>query len=263
MYYNIIKKNKERMMNMTNLKELFVNNNNNTNQGVTNRGNQHNKTAALTMISANIAEKILKIVNTNVEKYQTIIVESMQSHDAMNNLINEIYDLATVDIDFLKAESEEILNKMIKSQQSRRSRAKGRAMTLENYIAMLTGAVAENLLRLAANKPKTAGGGARRSTAYSEEELEMFKHNPEALKRAIRNVQSKKSIARSKSDFDPDSDKWKELLETEAQLKALRDGQSAEKTNQIKEMLATVDFKDLKSTDAKELLASIKEMLAK
>jgi len=217
------------------------------------------------MISANIAEKILKIVNTNVEKYQTIIVESMQSHDVMDALINEVYNLNEVDIDFLKEESEEVLNRMLKSQQSKRSRARSRAMTLENYFAMLTGAVAENLLRLAANKPKTAGGGgARRSSVhFSKEELETFKNDPEALKKAIRNIQSKKSIYRSKSDFDPDSDKWKELLAAEAQLKALRDGQSAEKTNQIKEMLATVDFKDLKSTDAKELLASIKEMLAK
>jgi len=248
------------------LKNLFSN----TNREVTNRSNQLDNTANLTRISADIAREILKRAETDAEKYQAKIIESQQSHDAMDALINELYDLNQVDIDFLKNETEEILDRMIKSQQSKRSRAKSKEMTLDNYITMLTGAVAENLLRLAANKPKSAGGGgARRKTvAYSEEELEMFANNPEALRRALRNVQSKKSIYKSKADFDEKSDRWKELLETEAQLKALRDGQSAEaekaieKTNQIEEMLATIDPKDLKASDAKDILASIKQMLA-
>ena len=134
---------------------------------------------------------------------------------------------------------------------------------------MLTGAVAENLLRIAANKPKSAGGGARRRTVtYSEEELEAFKNDPEALKKAIRNVQSKKSIYKSKADFDPESERWKELLEVEEELKAIRDGQTIEaekaieKTNQLEEMLATIDISSLKATDAKEMLDSIKQMLS-
>ena len=103
---------------------------------------------------------------------------------------------------------------------------------------------------------------------YSEEELEMLANDPEALRRALRNIQSKKSIYKSKADFDPESERWQELLEVEAQLKAIRDGQTAEaekaieKTNQLEEMLATVDPKDLKATDAKEMLERIKQMLA-
>lgn len=256
-------------MSMTNLKELFANNNN-TSQEVTNRGNQLNSTAELTRISADIAREIMKRAEADAEKYQQQILDSQKSHDVMDQLINELYDLSTVDIEFLKAESEEVLDRMIKSQQSKRSRAKSKEMTLENYLTMLTGAVAENLLRIAANKPKSAGGGgARRSSVrYSEEELEAFKNDPEALRKALRNVQSKKSIYKSKADFDPKSERWQELLEVEAQLKAIRDGQSAEaekaieKTNQLEEMLATVDPKDLKAADAKELLENIKQMLA-
>lgn len=254
---------------MTNLKELFANNNN-TSQEVTNRGNQLNSTAELTRISADIAREIMKRAEADAEKYQQQILDSQKSHDVMDQLINELYDLSTVDIEFLKAESEEVLDRMIKSQQSKRSRAKSKEMTLENYLTMLTGAVAENLLRIAANKPKSAGGGgARRSSVrYSEEELEAFKNDPEALRKALRNVQSKKSIYKSKADFDPKSERWQELLEVEAQLKAIRDGQTAEaekaieKTNQLEEMLATVDPKDLKAADAKELLENIKQMLA-
>jgi len=257
------------MMNMTNLKELFANNNN-TSKEVANRSNQLGSTAELTRISTDIAREILKRAEADAEKYQAKIIESQQSHDVMDQLINEIYDLTTVDIEFLKAESKEVLDRMIKSQQSKRSRAKSKEMTLDNYLAMLTGAVAENLLRIAANKPKSAGGGgARRGTVtYSEEELEAFKNDPEALRKALRNIQSKKSIYKSKADFDPESERWKELLETEAQLKAIRDGQTAEaekaieKTSQLEEMLATVDPKDLKAADAKDMLESIKQMLA-
>lgn len=254
---------------MTNLKGLFVDNNN-TNQEVTNKGNQHDNTANLTRISADIAREILKRAEADAEKYQQVILDSQKSHDVMDQLINEIYNLNEVDIGFLKDESEEVLDRMIKSQQSKRSRAKSKEMTLDNYITMLTGAVAENLLRIAANKPKSAGGGVARrgSVRYSDEELEIFANDPEALKRAIRNVQSKKSIYKSKADFDPESERWQELLEVEAQLKAIRDGQTIEaeraieKTQSLEEMLATVDPKDLKATEAKDMLESIKQMLA-
>ncbi len=251
------------------LKELFANNSN-TNQEVSNRGNQLSSTANLTRISTDIAREILKIAEADIERFQQVIIDSQESHDVMDQLINDTYNLTTVDIEFLKAESEEVLDRMIKSQQSKRSRAKSKEMTFENYLTMLTGAVAENLLRIAANKPKSAGGGgARRGTVtYSEEELEAFKNDPEALKKAIRNVQSKKSIYKSKADFDETSERWQELLEVEAQLKAIRDGlnveaeKAIEKTNQLEEMLATIDPKDLKATDAKEMLESIKQMLA-
>lgn len=249
------------------LKDLF------TSQKVSNNtkgGNQLGSTANLTRISEDIAKEIMKRAEADAEKFQAKIVESQQSHDIMDELINEIYDLTTVNIDFLKKETADVLDRMIKSQQSKRSRAKSKEMTFENYLSMLTGAVAENLLRIAANKPKSAGGGgARRGTVtYSEEELEAFKNDPEALKRAIRNVQSKKSIDKSKANWDPESERWQELLKTEEQLKAIRDGQTIEaekaieKTSQLEEMLASVDPKDLKATDAKEMLDSIKHMLA-
>lgn len=249
------------------LKELFASN---TNQEVSNRGNQLDSTANLTRISTDIAREILKIAEADAERFQQVIIDSQESHDVMDQLINDTYNLATVDVEFLKAEGEEVLDRMIKSQQSKRSRAKSKEMTLDNYITMLTGAVAENLLRIAANKPKSAGGGgARRGTVtYTEEELEALANDPEALKRAIRNVQSKKSIDKSKADWDPESERWQELLEAEAQLKAIRDGQTVEaekaieKTSQLEEMLASVDPKDLKAADAKDMLESIKQMLA-
>jgi len=101
------------------LKDLFTSQkvSNNTKGG----GNQLSGTANLTRISADIAREILKRAEADTEKYQTKIVESQQSHDAMDALINEIYDLTTVDIDFLKKETADVLDRMIKSQQSKRS----------------------------------------------------------------------------------------------------------------------------------------------
>ena len=249
------------------LKDLF------TSQKVSNNtkgGNQLGSTANLTRISEDIAKEIMKRAEADAEKFQQVVLDSQKSHDVMDQLIKDTYDLTSVDIEFLKAESEDVLDRMIKSQQSKRSRAKSKEMTFENYLTMLTGAVAENLLRIAANKPKSAGGGGARrgSVRYSEEELEMFANDPEALKRAIRNIQSKKSIDRSKADFDETSERWQALLEVEAELKAIRDGHSievekaVETTNQLEEMLATVDTKDLKAADAKAMLDSIKGMLA-
>lgn len=254
------------MTNTDNLKGLFVTE---VNQNAGTNANQLSKTAQLTNLSTEIAREVLKATEADLEKYQAMILESQQSHDAMDNLIDDCYNLNDVDIEFLKTEDEDTLDRMIKSQQSKRSRAKSKEMTIENYLTMMTGAVAENLLRIAANKPKQSGGGGRRAQIrYTDEELEELANDPEALTRAIRNVQSKKSIYKSKAEFDPESDRWKELLEVEEELKAIRDGHSieaekaVETTNQLEEMLATVDTKDLKAADAKQMLDSIKEMLA-
>lgn len=236
--------------------------------------NQLQQTARLTAIATEITNSIMNTVSTDVEKYQAKIAESQKSHDAMDALIAECYDLSAVDIEFLKAESDDTLDKMIRSQQSKRSRAKSKAMTMDNYKAMMIGAVAENLLRMAANKPKSAGGSSARATdvCYSEDELQRLAADQEALKRAIRNVQSKKSIMKSKADFDENSDRWQQLLVAEEQLKAIRTGgtvavdpelqKAAEDKKKIEEMLAAADVNSLKAADAKSMLEAIKEMLA-
>lgn len=233
--------------------------------------NQLGKTAQLTSMSEQIARNVMDAVNADLEKFQPLVVESQKSHDAMDKLIAEAYDLSTVDVEFLKTEDDDTLEKMIRSQQSKRSRAKSKVMTLENYNVMLTGAVAENLLRIASGKPKSAGGGSYIVTdvGYSEEELQKLAADPESLKKAIRNIQSKKSIAKSKADFDETSERWQALLATEEQLKSLRSGvdtaavtKAVETQSKIEEMLASVDAEQLKGNDAKGILQSIKEMLA-
>lgn len=227
-------------------------------------------TNELTRVSAEVVRNIMMMIEANKEEWQEAVIESQTSHDAMDQLIFKTKELETVDTEFLKAEAEDVTERMLKSQQSKRSRLISKEMTKDNYMSYMTGAVAENLIRLAINKPKTSGGGGskRATISYSEEEYEQLANDQEALKRAIRNVQSKKSIERRKDDFDESSDRWKEIVDTEERLKALRDGSSKEaekaiETNlQINELLADTDVKGLKAAEAKDLLDRIKQMLA-
>ena len=231
----------------------------------------HGSTAALTALATSIARDILKTVNDNTEQYEEAVRESMKSHDAMDELITTLVDLSIVDFEFLKQEDEDVLLKMIKSQQSKRSRAISKDMTIENYLILLTGGVAENILRLAANKPKQHSGfaGSRRTSVdYTDEEKQLFAEDIEALRRAIKNVQSKKTNERKKENFTEDSERYQEILRVEAELKAIRDGHNAEaaqaleKNQQVTEILKDVDPSALKAAEAKEILNQIQQTLA-
>jgi hypothetical protein len=235
--------------------------------------NQLNKTARLTQMSTDIANEVFKKVVSSGLEYEAAVKASQQSHDAMDDLINECFDLGSVNIDFLKTVSEDELEKMVRSQQSKRSRSKSKAMTQDNYITMMIGAVAENLLRLALGKPKSAGGGAvMGEIGFSAEDLEKLADFPEDLKKAIRNVQSKKSIMKAKANFDVQSPRWQQLLRAEQQLKEVRDrtnglvNEQAEQALKVKEqaeeMLADINVDELDANDAKALLEAMKEMLA-
>lgn len=244
---------------------------NQNNQEATASGaNQLDKTAQLTTLATTIVNDMLKAIESNNDDETTAMVkESMQSHDAMDKLINKLVDLTTTDVDFLKDCDDGMVDRMIKSQQSKRSRSKGKVMTLDNYKSMLTGAVAENLLRLASGKDKASAGFSNRSSevTYSEEQLQELANDQEKLRAAIRNIQSKKSIAKSKAGFDPNGERWQQLLVAEEQLKSLRIGaptgtKAVETNSKVIELLANVDdVNSLKGADAKSLLEQVKAML--
>lgn len=233
-------------------------------------GNQLTHTATLTQIATDIANEVFGKASADKEAYGLKIQASQQSHDAMDDLINECYNLGSVDVDFLKELDEDKIDRMIRSQQSKRSRAKSKTMTRDNYLTMMVGAVAENILRIAGDKPKTSGGSYSSSAGYTEEDLEVLAQYPEDLTRAIRNVQSKKSIMRSKADFDPQSPRWMQLLQTEEQLKALRDDQKSSASVEAREALARQqklsemleDVSNVNPEQAAEMLESIKAMIA-
>lgn len=227
-------------------------------------------TAQLTALSSEIAQSIINIVNDNYEEYKELLNASKTDNNAMDKLINKTHDLSTADISFLQELSEEVTTGMLKSQQSKRSRSKSKVMTMDNYRTMMTAAVAENLIRLATGKDKSSSGTRRLSGSveYTEEQLLEYEVNQELLKKELRNVQSKKSIMKSKADFDESDDRWKALLIAEMQLKERRVTTGAVHVVQVDKtkdalstMLETVDVEHLNAADSKALLEQIKSML--
>lgn len=226
-------------------------------------------TAALTSISAKKAVVIIKGMESNIDEYRERIAESAKDHSEMDKLISEFKPWATdEEIESLKTFDTETVDGMLKSQQSKRSRAKGKAMTLDNYRSLMTAAIAENLLREIYNKPKSAGGLKRAagSVDFTPAELEALEADQERLRKEIRNIQSKKSIMKSKADFDSSSEAWQNLLKAEQMLKDLRVGgyHSVVEVDHTKdalgELLTGIDLEHLKAADAKELLAHIKDL---
>lgn len=220
-------------------------------------------TAQLNSVASNIVDTILRHINEHADELAELVANSQRSHDEMDKLINKCYDLSAVNIDFLTALSEQVLEGMLKSQQSKRSRAKGKIMTLDNYRNMMMGAVAENLIRRALGKEKTAGARRVGVIEYTDEQLEELRNNQDKLRKEIRNIQSKKSIMKSKEGFSEDDEQWKKLLEAEEKLKALRVStrETVDTTKRkLAELLDGVDLNTLKVADAKKLLQQALEL---
>lgn len=169
------------------LNEMFAAN---TNETTTTNNRSLAGTAQLTSIANSIATELIKKIDADLETYKEKFEASKTDHNAMDALIAEAYDLSSVDVEFIKELGDETQNAMLKSQQSKRSRSKNKVMTLDNYKAMMSGAISELLLRQAMGKPKSSLGYRRTSGSieYTAEELEAFKNDQDALKREIRNV---------------------------------------------------------------------------
>lgn len=250
---------------MTNMTNLFATEGNQSTLG--SRG--LSGTAQLTSVANSIATSIINTMNDDVESYRELIKESQKDNGAMDKLIETIHPLADVDIEFLKEIDDNTIEGMLKSQQSKRSRCKSKAMTIDNYKALMTGAIAENLIRMATGKEKNAGGARRTAGTvdYTIEQLQQLSEDQEKLRREIRNVQSKKSIMKSKADFNENDERWQSLLKAEQQLKDMRVGVVPEvievdtTKDALNEMFEGVDLEHLKAADSKELLARIQELV--
>ena len=103
-----------------NLNEMFVTN---TNETATTSNRSLAGTAQLTSIANSIVAEVMKKADADTENYQEKIVASQTDHNVMDELIRELYDLESADVNFLKELDEETLNAMLKSQQSKRSRS--------------------------------------------------------------------------------------------------------------------------------------------
>lgn len=248
-----------------NMNELFGNNHEATESNHGLRG-----TTALTSIASATATRIIKEMEANIDEYRDQITASAEDNSKMDQLLENFKPWCSDDelsnIDYF---DEDTVESMLKSQQSKRSRSKSKAMTIDNYRTLMTASIAENLLREIYNKPKSAGG-ARRTAGmvdFTPAQLEELAADQNRLKKEIRNIQSKKSIMKSKADFDPNSEAWQQLLKVEVMLKDLRVGSNVtimevDTTKEaLIEMFEGVDLEHIKAADAKDLLSNIAELL--
>jgi hypothetical protein len=247
------------------INELF----NTNNQESTSNARTLTGTAELTKLSAGIATSIIRKMEENIDDYRERIAKSATDSNELDDIISELGNLSDADIEFLKEIDENTIENMLKSQQSKRSRTKGKTMTLDNYRSLMTAAIAETLIRMAWNKPKSAHGGFKRAgiVDYTPAQLEELASDQDALRREIRNVQSKKSIMKSKIDFDESDERWQSLLKAEVMLKDLRVGGRSNvievdhTKDKLAELLGEVDVDHLKAADSKELLETIANLI--
>ena len=225
-------------------------------------------TTELTTVAHSNAIRIMNAMEANIEAYKPRIQLSATDTKELDAILDELLDYHIDEDSILYNLSDEQVDAMLKSQQSKRSRSKGKAMTLDNYITLMTAAIAERILREIYNKPKSAGGFHRAagSVDYTIEQLEALSADQEALKREIRNVQSKKSIMKSKVGFDESDPRWQALLKAEQQLKDMRVGgrhgfvEVDTTKNALGELLAGKDISKMKSAEAHALLEQIAAM---
>jgi hypothetical protein len=227
-------------------------------------------TAELTSVAHNAAIRMMKAMEADIETWTPRIKKSATDSHELDAIIEELCDYHVDDESILRYLSDEQVEGMLKSQQSKRSRSKSKAMTVDNYITLLTAAIAETILRDLYNKPKSAGGFKRAtgSVDYTIEQLQALGEDQEALRKEIRNIQSKKSIMKSKADFDESDERWLALLKAEQQLKDMRIGGRSgvvevDRTKDaLSDLLAGKDISKMKSAEAHELLERIAQLAA-
>lgn len=248
------------------INELFANNSTTT---ATNGGTLPG-TIQLTDIASSLASNAMKLVNEDMEQYGQLVVLSQKDPASLDKIVGLVdIDKQSPGLDFLRNIDDATIISMLKSQQSKRSRCKSKEMTKDNYMSMLTAAFAETLIRLVTGKEKGNYGGRMAGTvSYSDERLAQLANDQEALRKEIRNIQSKKSIMKSKAGFtEENNERWDALLAAQDQLISMRISNGGttrvvvdETRNSLKEMLAEVEPNKLKAADLKQLLESIKDL---
>lgn len=241
-----------------------------TTQGTTSRGgaNQLPNTANVNAAAELIAHNVLEVV-LNDESMIEDVKQSMVDSNVLDNLITNHGQVSSCIGDWSEEVTENEADKILKSVQSKRCRCKKLVMTEANYKSLVTSAAAEAVIRTVSGKYKNASriGSNAAALVLTEEAKELYTADQEALRKAIRNVQSKKSIMKARADFSEESLAWQDLCSYEAGLKSLRVAGTTtiikdERAEQVAAVLNSIeDIDKLKAADAKEALKQVQEML--
>lgn len=228
-------------------------------------------TPALTTAANGNADKLVQFI-MNAENGDDLVKTTFEDAAVLDALIVE-HNAAPVQEFLTTADPTEIGN-ALKSQQSKRSRAKNGDLTMQNYKKLLVGAIAEHMIRNSCELPKSArAAGTRGTTTWvlTEEQTLIYKADQLALGKAIRNVQSKKTALKKADDFDETSEFWLQVLAYEESLKALRSNQptvidtellsKAKHADEISGALSAIgDISKMKKDELAEVIKNIQEM---
>ena len=219
-------------------------------------------TAEMTTNAEVVVNNILEALNNDYDSHAETFEQSKVDAYAMDMLISEFTNiLEDVEVGFLDKYDEDELKAMLKSQQSKRSRAKSKDMTMDNYKAMMNAAVCELMIRTFTGKAKTRVAG-RGSNMYTSEFLKSMAEDQHELRRELRNVQSKMCIFRKKHPEDyNEHDEYKELEKVENTLKDIRTPIQGHRVKMSDVTAALdVDVNELGLEDAKQLIAELQKL---
>ena len=219
-------------------------------------------TAEMTANAEVVVNSVLEALSNSYEDHAELFEQSKVDANAMDMLISEFTNkFEDVDVSFLEKYDDDELKAMLKSQQSKRSRAKSKDMTMDNYTSMMNAAVCERMIRKHTGNAKTRTAG-RGSNMYTDEFLNSMAEDQHELRRELRNVQSKMCIFRKKHPEDfLDFDEYKELERVEATLKEMRMPIEGHRVKMSDVTAALdVDVKELDLDEAKQLIAELQKL---
>lgn len=173
-----------------------------------------------------LATQIMGKIPQGDADFIALVKESQTSTQALDDLVKQECGEALVNAEVAQFGEEEVA-KLLKSNQSNRSRRKNMPMTQPNYIEYLTAACAEWIIRESCGITKNANpfGGGRTAMVINDETIAKLADDQEALGKAIRNLQSKKSTYKAKHQDKPEWEndaEYVEILEQLEKLKAVR-----------------------------------------
>lgn len=244
---------------MTKLNELFVANT----TGKANGKRTLSGTAEMTAKAELVVKDIFDALSNDFDSNSELFEDSKVNHNSMDKLISKFTNnFESIEYDFLDKYDAEEIKQMLKSQQSKRSRAKAKEMTMDNYSAMMNAAVCEHMIRLATGKSKNQAAG-KSLDDYTIEYIQSLSEDQYDLRREIRNIQSKISICKKDNPTDYEElDKYKKLKQIEGMLIDMRQPieHGASKIARVNDTLTDVNIADLSIDEAKELLAKLQNI---
>lgn len=216
-------------------------------------------TAALTSYSDNEARTLLQKVNADPE-LQMSLKASFTDSDAQDSLISIV--LGHLSTDAIIDADEEQLKRLLASQQSKRSRSKGKEMTVANYLSMMSAAIAESIIRTAIGRPRGAAAKTSTVSLLTEDETQMFANDLDAANKKIRVLQSWKSTHKHLVD----TAEWSVVCQNISTLQGLRPASTsikvAKEDPRVVEIRQRLAGKDLDKLKAGEKAALLEEILA-